>query len=321
MANPTATAVKQKAGITYGVDQNGARDIRERYQVVLSRPLAAGEVITSFTGVPAIGSAHPQRPGYYAEKYEITQPTDAAKSTLDITVIYSPTSYVTETIPGDEPQEVESNVVEWGWDDSTTDRELQTDVVNGKAVINSAGDPFDSSPQVSAPAPTFTKVIKFKSRQSFFEFNCCVNDAQITISDENFPAGSLLCTVAERRNIGDDIWPYTYTVRLRYRSYTVKIAKGPAVDIGWDVSVTDTGMRELDTNGQLKLIEVPSRETGELSQVTAPELLDGNGHAVVRVSGSQTPVEPYNFRFAAYPRATLPEWFYSEPPIGTPPST
>ena len=52
-------------------------------------------------------------------------------------------------------------------------------------------------------------------------------------------------------------------------------------------------------------------ETGKKCTVTSPELLDGQGHAVTRSSGT-TP-KPYNIRFQAYERVNIPDWFVSEP--------
>ena len=316
--NPSIKATKQKAGTRYTVNQNGAADIKERYQVVLTSPLLAGQLITSFSGVPAIGSEHPQRPGYYVDHYDISQPDGAAKSTLDIDVTYSATGLTVE--PGEEPTDpnTDTQVEEWGWDDGTTDRELLTDVA-GKAVVNSAGDPFENVPTVTAPAPTFTKVVKFKTRQSVRQYFCKVNGQQMTIGGDTFGPQQLLCTVSERRNIGDYNWPYVYTVRLRFRSNLVKLAQADqATDIGWDVAVTDAGMREIDdTTGGLKLIQVPSGESGELATVTSAELLSGTGKAIAR-SSTSTP-KPYNIRFAAYETANFPAWFTSEPPV-TPPN-
>lgn len=317
----TVLEVKAKEGTTYAVDENGARDIRQKYQVILSEPLASGELLTSFSAggvrVPAIGSAHPARPEYYAERYEISQPSGAAKATLDITVVYVPSAYSTETIEGDEdedPIEVVSQVVEWGWDSSTSDRELVTDAA-GVAVLNSAGDVFESVPSVQTPAPVFTKVIKMPQRVAGYSaLNCKVNTGQLQIGDMTCPPFTLLCTISERRNIGDPVYPYTYTVNLKYRSNRVKRGGDTQMsEIGWHVAIADAGMREIDdTTGKLKVIQSVSQETGELVSISSPELLDGHGHAIAR-SASGSAAEPYNLVFAAYESADFPNWLYSEP--------
>ena len=320
MANATITKIIPKDGTTYSVTENGAEDISLRYQVVLSGPMPATQLITAFaaggTSIPAINSEHPARPGMYVSKYRVTQPKDAAKHTLDVTVEYSATGASTDNTqddPEEEPVATENQVVEWGWDDGTTSRELVEDV-DGTPVVNSAGDPFDSVPEVEAPAPTFTKVIKFAGRHRYADFLCTVNANEVTIGGMTCAPYTLLCSVSEKLNIGDSQWPYTYTIRLKYRTNIITAGGDTqAGEIGWNVAVVDAGMREKDdTTGELKLIQILSKETGQAANVTAPELLDGHGHAVAR-SASGAPATPYNLTFMAYKAVTWPSWFYSEP--------
>ena len=320
MANATIVKVIPKDGTTYAVTENGAEDIKLRYQVVLSGPMPPNQLITAFsdgsTAIPAINSQHPSRPGMFASKYSITQPKDAAKHTLDVAVEYSATGASTDNTqddPEEAPTPTDNQVVEWGWDDGTSSRELVQDI-DGQPVVNSALDPFDSVPEIETPAPTFTKVMKFASRRQYAQYLCTVNDAQITIGNMTCAPHTLLCSVSEKLNIGDAQWPYTYTVRLKYRTNKVKRGGDSQVgEIGWNVAVVDAGMREVDdTTGKLKLIQVVSQETGQPASVTAPELLDGAGHAVAR-SASGAPAEPYNLVFAAYKAVSFPSWFYSEP--------
>ena len=326
MANATIVKIIPKDGTTYAVTENGAEDISLRYQVVLSGPMPATQLITAFstgqTAIPAINSVHPARPGMYVSKYRVTQPKDAAKHTLDVTVEYSATGASTDNTqddPEEEPVATDNQVLEWGWDDGTTTRELVQDI-NGEPVVNSARDPFDSAPEIETPAPTFTKVMKFASRRQYAQYLCTVNDAEITIGNMKCAPYTLLCSVSEKLNIGDAQWPYTYTIRLKYRTNKVKRGGDTQVgEIGWNVAVVDAGMREKDnTTGKLKLIQVISQETGQPATVTAPELLDGTGRAVAR-SASGAPAEPFNLVFAAYKPMSFPAWFYSEPGNNIPP--
>lgn len=316
-----------KDGTSYAVDDGGVTDIKLLYQVVLSRPLKSGELIpmtglTSFTDgtttIPAIGTEHPVRKGYYVAKYDVKQPTNSAKATLDVTVHYAAVNYTT-TGGGQEPVVVDSNIEQWGWDDGTTTRDLVTARDNASTpVLNTAGDVFETVPQVETPTPTFTKVVRFAARKSgWFAYNCTVNGAQVDIGGVQCAAGTLLCTVAESVEPANEKWPYKYTVRLRYKSNICIINGGTTTECGWDAVVVNTGMRELK-NGELKLIQVVSAETGQLVNVTSPELLDMSGQAVTRGSQSSTP-PMYNLRFKAYPDATFPDWFVSEPPLANPP--
>lgn len=317
-----------KDGIGYNVNDSGAADISLRFQVQLSAPLGQGELITSFsdgtTSIPAIGTVHPAREGYYVTNYEVRQPQGSAKNTLDVTVKYGAQSFVTEGGGSGEPEYV-SLIEQWGWDDGTTQRELITAADAAKTpVLNSAKDPFDSVPQIETPAPTFTKVVRFAARKAgWFDFNCKVNDDTVTIGGVSFPAGTLLCTIAETIDIANFNWPFKYSIRLRYRTNKALIAGETAnlTECGWDAVVCDAGMREVDsTTGQLKLIQIVSAETGNLSNVTSPELLNGAGQAVTRGSGVST-VAPYNFRFKAYEDASFPAWFVSQPATALTPTT
>ena len=195
-----------------------------------------------------------------------------------------------------------------GWDDGTDERELTADV-NGVPVLNSADDPFESVPKVTAPAPVFTKVVSFASRQSGWANSMCkVNDSSVTIGGKSFPIGSLLCTVAEKRIIGSsDNMKYQYTIRLRYKSNRVKVEGDSTVtDIGWDVAVVDAGMREY-VDGEKVLIRVKDKEKGTMCTITSATLLNGIGGKL------DDDEDPYVFRFQAYERASFPGWFYSEP--------
>lgn len=319
-----------KDGIGYNVNDSGAADISLRFQVQLSAPLGQGELITSFsdgtTSIPAIGTVHPAREGYYVTNYEVRQPQGAAKNTLDVTVKYSPQSFVTEGGGGEPPEpEYVSLIEQWGWDDGTSQRELITAAdANKTPVLNSAKDPFDSVPQIETPAPTFTKVVRFAERKTgWFDYNCKVNDQSVTIGGISFPAGTLLCTICETIDIANFNWPFKYSIRLRYRTNKALIAGETAnlTECGWDAVVCDAGMREVDsTTGKLKLIQIVSAETGQISNVTSPELLNGNGQAVTRGSGVST-VNPYNFRFKAYEDASFPAWFVSQPATALTPTT
>ena len=326
MSTPTIAKVIAKDGVRYDVTPGGATAISQQYQIVLSRPLAAGELLTEFSDgtntIPAIGTVHPMRPGYYAAKYSITQPRGSAKSTLDLTLTYEPLGPTEDIIldPEGKPQTVDSMVVEWGWSDGTTSRELLRGVdTNATPVVNSAGDPFESVPEVETPAPEFTKVVKFKMRQEYWKYMCTINAAAMTIGAVNCPAKSLLCTVCEKLNIGDEIWPYQYTIRMRYRSNIIKRSYGAdSEEIGWNVAIVDAGMRELDSSGKPKLITVETGNDTEAA-ITSPELLNGSGKKIARDPTAPSTLEPVLLVFQAYKTETFPDWFTSEPGNNVPP--
>ena len=308
-----AATGKQKDGRRYTVDSSGISSLKREYLVVLDDMMEAdGETLT-FPGVPKIGSAHPVYPGLVVVSYDVDEGRGKDKKTLTVTANYSPRTFEVSDPTGKDPVTVQ--VDEWGWDDGTDEKELTMDK-DGKPVVNSAGDPFDSVPTISVPAPTFTKVMKFKDRQSgWAAANCKVNKSEITIGGASFPAGTLLCSCAEKRIIGDEVWKYQYTVHLKYKSNVVKIF-GKDTEIGWDAAVIDAGMRAKQTVGEgadaheeIRIIRKVDRETGKMCVVTSAALLDGGGYAV----SDTDPNGAVCLRFKAYDGADIPSWFYSEP--------
>ena len=301
----------QRDGRRWSVDSTGITALKRPYRIVLDAAnLAANGEGYTFAGVPAIGSAHPSYAGLFVQSYDVEEGRDHEKKIIDVIVNYG--QRVVETV-GEGQSAVSFQLEQWGWGGGEDERELTT-AADGTAVLNSAGDVFDSVPTVKSLAPVFTKVVKFKTRQSgWASHRCKVNSSAVTIGGVECAAKTLFCMASETRVFGDGEWKYRYTIELRFRTNKVKIAGGEsATEIGWDVAVTDAGMREKGDDGKLSLIRVPDSETGRMCNITTPELLDGSGKRVERDSSGTAPT-PYNFRFQAYETTTFPAWFYSEP--------
>lgn len=309
-----ADVVKLKAGRSWSGGRYGITSLKRKYVIIRDAVTAADGEEYYFPGLPQIGSAHPRYPGLVVSGHEFEEGDGANKNTLTVTVSYGLRTFETSGGEEEDVANVTCQVEEWGWDAGTEEREL-IDAVDGKAVVNSAGDVFDRVPTVSVPAPTFTKAMKFRERQSgAMDCDCKVNASPVTIGERTYPTGSLLCSVSERRIFSDASWAYRYVIQLKFRTNPVKLAgEESATDIGWDVAITDAGMRELDEEGKLKLIKAVDAETGKKCTVTSPELLNGAGKAVTRTDGESP--KPYNMLFQAYERTDIPSWFYSEPPV------
>ncbi len=302
----------QRDGRRWAVDDGGIQSLTRRYRIQLDgNNLAANGEAISFSGVPAIGTAHPSYPKLKVASYDVIEGEGTDKRVLDIDVKYE-RAESESTTPGEGETAEEYAVEQWGWEPGTDERELVTDM-DGNPVLNSAGDPFESVPTVSTPAPVFTKIVKFATRQDFAEYVCTVNSGAVTIGNVSCPAWTLLCNVSEQRIIGGSAYKYRYTIQLRYRTNKVKInGSNSLTELGWHMAITDAGMRQKNaTTGKLELIKVLDPETKKPCVVTSPELLNGSGVAVTRSSGSNP--TPYNLAFKAYATSSFPPWFYSEP--------
>lgn len=301
-----AMKISELDGRKWGDNTNGG-SVERRFRIT---GLDIGfDTAFSYQGLPEVGDKHPNLTEYSVVERSFEEGRGSEKQTVVVTVKYQKE---TEEKSGEGEGQQTFQVDDWGWDSGTEEREL-VDSVDGDPVLNSAGDVFDRVPTVTVAAPTFTKVVRFTSRQSgAMGYSCKVNGSAVTIGGQSYPEASLLCSVSERRIFGDPKWKYRYSISLKFRSNPVKLEKAETVtDVGWDVAITDAGMRELDKDGNLRLIKAVDTETGKKCTVNSPELLDGQGAAVDRSSSSNP--TPYNMRFKAYERASFPNWFYSEP--------
>ena len=308
-----ATTV-QRDGRTWSVNKDGINSLKRKYTIILdTNNLSANGELTSFSGVPAIGSAHPIYSDLSVVSYDVTEGSDSEKKLVNVVVNYS--------VNGDDTAEDSSlsgeGVIEkWTWDMGTEQREVTNNLFDGQnkdgALLNSAGDPFQNVPQCEAPAPVFTKIVKTTSRKDWMKYNCKINQNSISIGSMSCAQKTLLACISEEKIFGDDKWKYRYTINLKYRSNMSMYGAGTTpIEFGWDIPVVDAGMRELDTNdgNKPKIIMQVDGETNQPCAVTSAELLDGSGHKAERVNGKAS---PYIIRVQAYEKDTFPSELYSE---------
>lgn len=318
MANTIQYKTIRRDGRTWKVDSNGITELKRRYTLVLSSEYfpADGE-LTSFIGVPAIGSAHPEYSDLSVLSYDVQEGQSSEKKLINVTVNYG----IDDSGAEDSSLGDEGIVEEWGWEIGTESREVTNNLYTGQGnfegtLLNSAGDPFQNVPTCEAPAPVFTKVVKSKNRQDWLKYNCKVNQNSVTIGSMECEQKTLLAVISERRIFGDSNgYKYRYTINLKYKSHMSMFGAGTElIEFGWDIPVVDAGMRELDSGdgNKPKIIMATDGETNQPCAVTSAELLDGSGHKAARdaTTGKAT---PYIIRVQAYEKVTFPNELFSEP--------
>lgn len=303
-----ANDAKIMAGRRWSVDGAGLSALSRVYLVDRGAlPTGAEtEELDSFPGVPAIGTVHSQNANLAVVGYDVEEGDDSAKQFLKVTAKYAQIQKSTDssqTASGDACEE-------WGWTSGSTSRDLTHDAATGEAVLNSAGDPFDSVPQVERPLMTFRKVLKTKSSKgaAWLKVVGTVNKDAVTIGGLTCAAHTLKVSgVDVARIFGDPFdWLYRYTITMQYLSNMVK--KGTdetATEIGWDVAFVDQGLREKDGDGKLTRITDPDSEGNDVP-VSLPVLLDGSG-------GRSSDGKAFIKVVAAYEESAIPGDFYSEP--------
>lgn len=295
-------------GREWFVDASGAQTLSCKYLVFLSEPLGNSALPATFSGLPAIGSAHPSFPALFAQGYRMLEGDGSEKNRIEIAVDYAPVSSSGEPEGSGDAQ---SYVEQMGWRSGSVQRDFVTDAVTGEAVLNTAGQPFDSVPQVDRPSPTWYKVWKTKTRQSsYVTYANKVNSGSLSVGGHSFSANQVRCVAADEERIFNDPagYKYRYSIELQVVSNKVKLeGASTATECGWQMPIVSTGTMErgTGTNPELHRITVQTDDGTEVP-VSSPVLLDEYGH----FDPAQT--EPYTVLFNAYEKTTFPAAFTSE---------
>lgn len=283
------------------------------YEVFFAAPVDNAALFTSVTGLPAIGAAHPSFPSLFAQGYKVKEGEGSAKNRYEIGVEYAPVSVTGTPEEGEEGVQPECYVESIGWRTGSVARDFVVDAETGVAVLNTAGQPFESVPQVDRPSPTWFKTFKTKGRQAgYVSFYGSVNGADMTVGGYSCAKDTLRCVQADEERIFNDPsgYNYRYTIALQWMSNKVKLQDAnTATECGWQLAIVSTGTVQRTSSGLMR-ITVPD-QSGSDVPVSAPVLLDGQG----RYSAART--SPYTVPFVAYPRKTFPSIFTSEPAIAS----
>lgn len=305
---------KLKDGRKWTVDATGGITSLSRRYVLVRDAIPAGtpaEEIVSAAGLPVLGSSHStQHPGLYCVGYSFEEGTEGGKRLLYCDVQYS--QYSTGASESNKPprgQAVES----CGWKSGFVQRDMLKDAQTGKALLNTAGQPFDSVPQIEIPSPVFSKVLKTQSRMDAWpSFQGKVNSGAMTVGGISCAKHALRCVQLDCERLwGDEFgFLYRYTIGLQLMQNNAIIEGGSTeADIGWDLAIVSAGTMELRDGADVATpIKTVSAETGKEVFVTNPVLLDKDGKAML-----ERGAKPYALRFSPYQEASFPGDFYSEP--------
>lgn len=255
------------------VNDKGEPSVEDVYALVLTpgaRP-QAGE-----SGIPARGAAHPnaatndEYEGLVVKSVMFSQP-GAHSRVWEAKVVYGlkngrdPSQ--DEEEEGEDPP---TPVTTPGWKRirlgyQQNQREFTQDV-DGTAVLNSAGDPFDNAPTIDTPLTQLT--LSGKTRYNPLSYcvslNNTINSSAETVLGVSIDAKTGLLSIDAECDFeaADPIWTITATITIN-----------PA---GWDMKVLQNGYRYKDANGNVvKFTE--TTEDGRLVECTTPMPLTATG--------------------------------------------
>lgn len=300
-------------------DGGGVRTgVSRKYQIILDDDpagTAADEIDPSdVAGLPQPGSTYATGSHLYVSGYSWSGSCGNERRKVFCTVSYSLAS--NEAGEANKPprgQDIQS----LEWRSGSVSRDLVRDAITGDLLKNTAGQPFDSVPQVDVAAPTWIKVVKTVSRQSGWrtQYNK-VNAAAATIGGESFPAKTLRCIQVDEKVLWNDEfgYKYEYTIAIQVMNNSVKVGGAQqAADIGWNLAFISTGTMEKNGEGKLVPVKTIDAETKKEVFVQSPVLLDENGKAIIGEAGGQT-AKPFAIEVAAYQTTTFPSDMLSETP-------
>ena len=290
-------------GREWSVDVNGAQSLTCKYIVILDGPLSAP--VTTFTGLPAIGSAHPTLTGLFAQGYKIHEGEGSEKNRIIVDVEFAPVSKAGE---GEGSGETATYIEAMGWRSGSIQRDFTHDATTGQPVLNTAGQPFDSVPQVDRPSPTWFKTWKAKSRTaSYVTYANKVNSATLSVGGHTFAARCVRCVSADEERIFNDPagFKYRYSIELQVVSNKVKLnGSDSASECGWQMPILSIGTKQL-VGGELKQIMLEG-DDGSTVPASSPVLLNQNGAYEPNLQA------PYVVLFNAYEETSFPAVFTSE---------
>ena len=264
-----------------GIDigKGGKGECKDTYAFILAdgaRPVIDGEHPT-VTGIPAYGSAHPVDDSLSVTNIAFAQEGEHSH-VWRATVTYSAGE---DQDIGDEEDMARYTRLHFGT--VTESQELTVDADNANVkVVNSAGDPFESVPQVERH---FLEIQLTRNQNSLpdMSLNGSVNKTALTVAGVSIQVKCGRIAIEADRNFGKG---YKYSVNFR-------ITINPDT---WALSVLQNGYRYYPggsgVSDPVKFTETTA--DGRVVECSTPQLLDEYGY-------DNRGGEPVYATFAAYP--------------------
>ncbi len=189
--------------------------------------------------------------------------------------------------PGEE-EEADTRITARSWDTVEAAQDLITDAETGVPVLNAAGDPFDSVPQVPRCSPKVGLTMKTsRAPATFVNLSGTVNSAAITVLGQTFPAYCARLKVSVIDTMATTGFRYEVNIEIEGRVNQVKIGEA-VVNVGWREAFIECGYQFLKDGKRYKFTEKTKNTAGEEEEkeVSSPQLLtatgdDGRGAAPV----------------------------------------
>ena len=262
----------------------GATEVTDVYTVVMGRGVIAHR--GNVTGLPAPNTQHPTLTNLRIEKYTFLCKNENT-GVWEISVKYAVISEKKSTQldpedpenPPEEPDVVVQIIKAKSWDSATCNIDLTSDAEDGKPVINSAGDTFDSVPQrvITSPSVSFTRLEK-RHPKDVMKYNGTINKSIINVMGIQFQprCAKIKISCTETFDESEDALPYEYTYTVEGRNLFVTLMDN-FISVGWDEVMIEQGFHYLDDSGEKQKFMITIESTGEEREASSPQLLTEDG--------------------------------------------
>lgn len=278
--------------IRYGDDGN-AESTSDEYTVWVPAT-AARVVLADVAGLPAIGAKHPAEQSLVLSALRFAE-HEVGQQFRTIVAEYSIPG-VTESTSGEEPEEI-GVLVALDYPSYTQQGDLVCDQLSGLPVRNSAGDVFDSVPQVESVWTGVHFVRRVKTFPAgILALAGTVNSGSVTCYGVTFTPRTARLKIGCRYAFDDSARPWELDITLEPRhTFTDSGAdyvpadvltemgygsvSGRGYDIGWDVALLECGFQYWDnsTNPPEKYRFTIEGDDGTQTAPQLPQLLKSNG--------------------------------------------
>lgn len=263
-----------------------------RFWVASKAAAAAHLDLTAIAGLPQPGDSHPtytdlQVVGYSLAEYE------PGRNFRDVTVEYEFPGEADDEGGGGGSTEEIGKITALDFPLYTQSGDLVADVETGAPVLNSAGDVFDSVPQVEQifTGVHFVRRMK-KSPRELLPLSGTVNSADVKAFGITFPMRTARLRLVARRMFDGSRRPWELDVTIEPRHNLVDstcaflpsgaesgrpAVAGVGYDFGWDVALLECGYqyRDATTGRKFRFTVVGDDNTQTAPQL--PQLLKGDG--------------------------------------------
>lgn len=262
---------------TATMDSHGsAASVSDEY-VVLMPDTETRATTANTSGLPDIGDTHGT---YTALTCSEIQFTSRGEGSLvwDISVSYERKSAESKTTPTSDEGNI--TALEWGTVSHQTD--LVCDAVNGRAVLNTAGDPYQDAIQTeSCDIQIHFARKERKANLDKLKLSGTINKAEVKILGWTFPKHTARVQVHLKDTLDTEAraMRYEYDYTITARTCNVKLdgyEGGDPTNVGWDVPMLEAGFQYLDGDGQ-KVKFLVGDGKGGLAEPAMPQLLSSTG--------------------------------------------